>query len=587
MDGNKYSAYNLSRNTVLSSKVVVADAELDPLKVLSLWIDRLGFDPDAALWLKPISGIPEVPRIFSFDIVYLDRNYRVIDSAVVVPGIEIPPYRRQVTSALILPERRLSSTQTQRGDKILLHLRDEDIQEREPDGYGVSNTAAEVRSLQQQTAIESIVIERKTGAESPYEQFPSPLIYMPSITTPGAGVAGVLEEELWKAAVATPDNFAEAIGNTQSVVEEAGTSTDCRVLAGLESIEIIEPQVETQSAAGTKEFAGVIADQMRRIPAESTESLAQSAAKASSALKLGEEATDEKEHESLAPLPKEDALAESGKEAKASHKGPRFKTVNTPISPPNATQFTLSQASGWNIDNHAKVVPIDRSTLTQTKAPAQKASEEKVQKTQPRVPLVPTAKSVRSVTEPERPKVEPINQPAEGTPALAQQRARLGPLPPEVERAAPVPLKAPLEIEPRRSFTERILHWLESGQSEGANRRKTKRVHAPGIVAFYWSGAASKPYQVANISMGGCYLLTDHPWSRDTIVRMTLQAHVHTHGPSMYSITVLARVVRIDEDGAGYQFVMTDALKRITRDFLPRQGTDKKALERFLKPLFE
>jgi hypothetical protein len=49
------------------------------------------------------------------------------------------------------------------------------------------------------------------------------------------------------------------------------------------------------------------------------------------------------------------------------------------------------------------------------------------------------------------------------------------------------------------------------------------------------------------------------------------------------SISVLARVVRIDDGGIGHEFVTTEVLANLrARDFLPQQGTNRKALEKFL-----
>jgi len=49
------------------------------------------------------------------------------------------------------------------------------------------------------------------------------------------------------------------------------------------------------------------------------------------------------------------------------------------------------------------------------------------------------------------------------------------------------------------------------------------------------------------------------------------------------SISVLARVVRVDEGGIGHEFVTTEVLKNLrARDFLPQQGTNRRELEKFL-----
>ena len=105
----------------------------------------------------------------------------------------------------------------------------------------------------------------------------------------------------------------------------------------------------------------------------------------------------------------------------------------------------------------------------------------------------------------------------------------------------------------------------------------------PGLVAFYWSGGAPQPHEIVNISKSGFYLRTKDLWLPDTLVRMTLERPRGTRGEKKQSIGVLARVVRIDEDGVGHEFVTTEDLRRIrTRHILPKQGTSKKDLDAFL-----
>ena len=50
----------------------------------------------------------------------------------------------------------------------------------------------------------------------------------------------------------------------------------------------------------------------------------------------------------------------------------------------------------------------------------------------------------------------------------------------------------------------------------------------------------------------------------------------------MHSLTVLAKIVRIDPDGIGHEFVFNETLNRNTRDILPDSATDVRALQKFL-----
>jgi hypothetical protein len=63
---------------------------------------------------------------------------------------------------------------------------------------------------------------------------------------------------------------------------------------------------------------------------------------------------------------------------------------------------------------------------------------------------------------------------------------------------------------------------------------------------------------------------------------MTMERQ-HAELDEKKSITVLARVVRIDDEGIGHEFVTNEVLTNLrAQNFLPQQGTNRKELERFL-----
>jgi hypothetical protein len=135
----------------------------------------------------------------------------------------------------------------------------------------------------------------------------------------------------------------------------------------------------------------------------------------------------------------------------------------------------------------------------------------------------------------------------------------------------------------KNSLGTRLQMWLAGQAALGRNMRRSERISIPGLVAFYWSGGAPRPHEVVNISRTGFYLRTSELWSPDTIVRMTLQMSQHKAGAEKKSLSVLTRVVRIDEGGAGHEFVTTEFIRGLkSRDILPEQGTSRKDLEKFL-----
>ena len=125
MDTRVFCVYNLARGVSLSSKVTAADGVNEPLKILKVLVGGLGLDTESGLWISPLSAIPSVPRLFPFDLLYLDRDQRVIEVAEIVPGAEFPPYHHEVASALVLARHTLESTQTARGDRLIICIEDE------------------------------------------------------------------------------------------------------------------------------------------------------------------------------------------------------------------------------------------------------------------------------------------------------------------------------------------------------------------------------------------------------------------------------------------------------------------------------
>ena len=76
MDTKVFCVYNLARGVFLSSKVTAADGVNDPLKILKVLVSGLGLDKESGLWICPLSAMPSVPRLFPFDLIYLDGDQR-------------------------------------------------------------------------------------------------------------------------------------------------------------------------------------------------------------------------------------------------------------------------------------------------------------------------------------------------------------------------------------------------------------------------------------------------------------------------------------------------------------------------------
>jgi hypothetical protein len=229
MEAKAFCAYNLTRDSFLSVKVIVTDPVCAPSSASGSAISELECDPESSLWLTPLTEAPQFAGFPRSDLVYLDRNNRVLEAIDLAAGADLPPFGRHAASALILPQGTLQSTRTRLGDQLTVcddmrmvaHLRRLSFSTAAYSIPESSNTAPE-QSLNRHFLCETIPVH-VTITESPYEQFPSPLLFMPSITDADLNNAGFRFEGpqnplLFTAHVITqvtvaPDPFTEELQN--------------------------------------------------------------------------------------------------------------------------------------------------------------------------------------------------------------------------------------------------------------------------------------------------------------------------------------------------------------------------------------
>ena len=172
-------------------------------------------------------------------------------------------------------------------------------------------------------------------------------------------------------------------------------------------------------------------------------------------------------------------------------------------------------------------------------------------------------------------------RPAAQTPRPAGQTAR-----PAVRVASPIvqPVPTPPPPQPEQeaqlpdNLTLRFLRWL----FPEVNQRRAKRFTTPNLVAYYWTGGAPYSYHVGDMSATGLFLLTKERWAPGTLIQMTLQPQdgkIHTADTS---ICVLSEVVRWGENGAGFNFVLSDYEDLLNYGIMPSEVIDRKSVERFL-----
>jgi hypothetical protein len=137
MESRKLCAYNQTRECFLGLEVDGADLSLAKLKDR---IASLALKSGEGLLLSPFRGLPEWGIRVPLDLLYLDRDSRVIDVVESYPVFRANAATAQPASVLALPTHSIYSSQTQPGDQLVLCVAEE-MQQRLERFTGAANTA--------------------------------------------------------------------------------------------------------------------------------------------------------------------------------------------------------------------------------------------------------------------------------------------------------------------------------------------------------------------------------------------------------------------------------------------------------------
>jgi len=138
-------------------------------------------------------------------------------------------------------------------------------------------------------------------------------------------------------------------------------------------------------------------------------------------------------------------------------------------------------------------------------------------------------------------------------------------------------------VEPGKKEFKPPKSWLQRWWTP--DPRKAPRGPAPGLAAYYWTGAPPEPHTIRDISSTGLYLVTEERWYPGTLVLMTLQRTDAGEKTAEHSIHVHSRAVRWGSDGVGLQFVLPDSKEVNNGQKLLVDAVGRKELDRFLQGL--
>jgi hypothetical protein len=523
METGNHCIYNVSRDVLISEHVTEVGEGSNPLQFLTLLLNGPGISRDASLWWRRLSSERSwPPRLFAFDVAYLDAEGRIVESGSVGPGTDFPPMKESATSVLFLPDGRLSQTGSTRGNVVRICAKAELAARIGPASYSSSTpgeTNMQAQPPQNQSGDPSSIEDtRLTGFA--FDPFIGSLVHLPDPARPRAyGTEYFLTREPSPSDVQETFLGQEAEGAIAEPVpfESSGARE-------LQTAEEATMQPEAQAAPGLEEAIQLIREQARR----ETESLKESRKKktqtqgekkisANNWPRRGEKRAIRTEQTTRPLEPFAEIPSEIGENQ------PQISQPENALTEPQA----VVPSTSWNQIEEAQD-PFGLEAATDWIMPESSSEEE-----------------------------------------------------PENEIETPEKMRRRPERKDRLTFARRLTHWIVGAVT--TPRRRSKRIFVPGLVAFYWTGGAPRPHEVINISKSGLYLRTNDLWLPDTLVRMTLEKPIPYRRNKNESIGVLVRVVRIGSDGVGHEFITTEDLRRIrTPHVLPERGTSTRELENFL-----
>jgi len=115
-------AYNKTRGYILGVEIACGDFSAS---ILADRLPGLTQKSGAGLWMTPFRGIPATDLPVPLDLIYLDRDRRVIETVEFFPTFRVSPSSPLASSVLALPIHTIFASHTQPGDQIAFgHVED-------------------------------------------------------------------------------------------------------------------------------------------------------------------------------------------------------------------------------------------------------------------------------------------------------------------------------------------------------------------------------------------------------------------------------------------------------------------------------
>jgi uncharacterized membrane protein (UPF0127 family) len=109
--------YNKTKETFLAFRVKIADSIFSRLIGL---LGRRSLTPDSGVWICPANAIHTVGMLFSFDLVLIDKDFKVVGLREMIRPFKITRPNFRAESVLELPSHSIFKSRTEVGDQLVI-----------------------------------------------------------------------------------------------------------------------------------------------------------------------------------------------------------------------------------------------------------------------------------------------------------------------------------------------------------------------------------------------------------------------------------------------------------------------------------
>jgi uncharacterized membrane protein (UPF0127 family) len=109
--------YNKTKETFLAFRVNVADSIASRLVGL---LGKRSLRPDSGVWIVPANAIHTIGMLFSFDLVMIDKNFKVVSLKELVKPCRVVLPKLSAESVIELPAHTIFRSRTEIGDELVI-----------------------------------------------------------------------------------------------------------------------------------------------------------------------------------------------------------------------------------------------------------------------------------------------------------------------------------------------------------------------------------------------------------------------------------------------------------------------------------